>query len=237
MEYLIKATGISKTFGKRKVIKNIDFEIRKGEVLALIGSNGAGKSTLLSLLLGMNKPDCGVIDIWKKDFKNHIGVQLQTTPFFEGYTTLENLSFFSALYHIKLSKEAKEEILESCQLLESKNTLASKLSIGQQKRLSIAITTIHSPELVILDEPSAGLDPKARKDIHHLITSLSKKNVTILFSSHDLDEVLNLADRLVFIHKGEVLEEGSPTKLLHKYNVDKIETIYLKLIDKKENSK
>lgn len=237
MEHLIKATGISKTFGKRKVINTIDFEIKKGEVLALIGSNGAGKSTLISLLLGMNKPDCGETHLWRHDFKNHIGVQLQTTPFFEGYTTLENLSFFTALYNVKLSKAEKEEILESCRLLDAKNTLASQLSLGQQKRLSIAITTIHSPELVILDEPSAGLDPKARKEIHNLITQLSNKDVTILFSSHDMDEVLNLADRLVFLHNGEVLEEGNPTKLLTKYNVDTIETLYLHLIDKKEVSK
>ncbi|WP_310604551.1 ABC transporter ATP-binding protein [Anaerosporobacter sp.] len=233
MDYLIKAKNLTKKYGIRTVINNIDFEIRKGEKLALIGTNGAGKSTTISMLLGMIKPDYGTIKYWCNNYNAKIGVQLQATPFFEGYTAKENLYFFASLYNQTLSNEDIKTILENCNLYEVRNTLASRLSIGQQKRLSIAVTTLHSPELIVLDEPTAGLDPKARYEIKKLIDSLSKKGITVLFSSHDLDEVWNISDRLVFLHQGNVVADGNPKELLEKFNVSNLEELYLILTESK----
>lgn len=229
MKHLITADGLTKKYGKRTVVKGIDFSIEKGEKLALIGTNGAGKSTTISMLLGMVKPDSGAVRYWCGDYNWKIGVQLQSTPFFEGYTAEENLHFFSALYNRKLGSEDIRDILGSCNLYEVRHTLANRLSIGQQKRLSIALTTLHNPELIVLDEPTAGLDPKARYEIKNLMDSLSKKGITIMFSSHDLDEVWNIADRLVFLHEGNIAASGNPKNLLEEFDVTNLEELYLKL--------
>lgn len=231
METLIKAKNLKKSFGTRTVIKGVDFEIRRGEVLALIGTNGAGKSTTLSMLLGMIRPDSGEIKHWCPDYKTRIGVQLQSTPFFEGYSAEDNLHFFASLYGMKLERAKAAEILQGCHLYEARHTQAGRLSVGQQKRLSLAVTTLHSPELILLDEPTAGLDPKARYDIKKMIADLSAGGVTVLFSSHDLDEVWTVADRLIFLHQGVIAAEGNPQALLEQFKVPNLEELYLKVTE------
>lgn len=233
MENLITAKNLTKRYGKRTVVNAIDFNIKKGEKLALIGTNGAGKSTTISMLLGMVKPDEGTVEYWCDDYNGKIGVQLQATPFFEGYSAEENLHFFASLYNKKLEKEDVRSILENCNLYEVRNTLAHRLSVGQQKRLAIAVTTLHSPELIILDEPTAGLDPKARYEIKKLINGLAQGGITVMFSSHDLDEVWNVADRLIFLHQGQVVANGRPEELLEKFNVSNLEELYLLLTEGK----
>ncbi|MCR6109197.1 ABC transporter ATP-binding protein [Bacillus sp. A301a_S52] len=229
MNQLIKARGLKKTFRNRSVVKSIDLDVHEGEILALIGSNGAGKTTTIALLLGMMMPDEGTIIPWIKDYQHHVGVQLQTTPFFEGYTVEENLKLFAALYNRRLSKEDIAQKLDECGLTDSIKTPAVRLSLGQQKRLSLAITTIHNPKLVVLDEPSAGLDPMARHDIKKMMSQLAKNNVTVLFSSHDMDEVMEVAHRLIFMHNGTVIAYGKIDELLTDHNVDNLDALYIKL--------
>lgn len=228
---LIEAKGLRKQFHKQEVVKGIDIEIRQGEILALIGTNGAGKSTTLALLLGIVLPDAGTIVRWREDYKAHIGVQLQSTPFFEGYTTEENLQLFAALYHVPMDKEDIQQKLEECNLLEARKTLASRLSGGQQKRLAIAVTTLHHPELIVLDEPAAGLDPRAKHEVRTMIEQLVKNNVTILFSSHDMEEVSRIANRIILMHEGAIVAQGEPEQLLQHYHAENLEQLYLELTD------
>lgn len=230
---LIEAKGISKQFHGREVVRKIDMEIRQGEILALIGTNGAGKSTTLSMLLGILTPDYGEIMRWRDDYRAHVGVQLQSTPFFEGYTAQENLQLFAALYHVKLNKEQLQAKLDSCNLLNARKTIASRLSGGQQKRLAIAVTTIHNPDLIVLDEPAAGLDPRARHEIRIMIKQLAKDKVTVLFSSHDMEEVSRIADRIILMHDGKIVTQGQPKALLEEYHADNLEDLYLLLTDDK----
>lgn len=234
MNILIEAQGIVKKFGQREVVKGIDIQVQQGEVLALIGTNGAGKSTTLSMLLGIQKPDSGTVKRWRSDYRAHIGAQLQSTPFFEGYTTEENLRLFAALYHVELDEEQIRNKLEACSLLEVRKTMANALSGGQQKRLAIAITTIHDPDLVVLDEPMAGLDPRARHEIRGLIRRLADRKVTVLFSSHDMEEVSRSADRMILLHRGEIVAQGSPQALLQEYQADDLEELYLRLTEDHE---
>ncbi len=231
MKNLIEARKLIKTFNGRQAVKGISLEIRKGEVLALIGTNGAGKSTTLSMLLGILSPDSGNVEYWRPDFKGHIGVQLQSTPFFEGYTAEENLELFSALYNVKLSKSRLLEHLEKCGLAEARKIPAVRMSLGQQKRLAIAVTNIHHPELIVLDEPTAGLDPRARHEIRGMINQLAKENVTVLFSSHDMEEVSRTADRIILLHAGAIAAEGKPEELLIKHSAENLEELYLKLTE------
>lgn len=228
---LMEAKGIHKQFHNREVVKGIDVEIRQGEILALIGTNGAGKSTTMGMLLGILPPDAGAITRWREDYKAHIGVQLQSTPFFEGYTTEENLQLFAALYNLQMGKEQIRKKLEECNLQEARKTLASRLSGGQQKRLAIAVTTLHNPDLIILDEPAAGLDPRARHEVRTMIKRLAQNKVTVLFSSHDMEEVSRIADRIILMHEGLIVAQGEPESLLQQYHTENLESLYLALTD------
>ena len=225
MEVLISAKNIEKKFKKNKILKNINFNINKGEAIALVGPNGSGKTTLINILLGILKADSGEIEINIDNYKKHIGVQLQSTPFFEGYNVRDNILMFSALYEMKLSNEEIEYMLNKYGL--NANTLAIKLSGGEQKKLAIMIATMQNPDLLIFDEPTASLDPRERYNVKNMISELAKENKTILFTSHDLDEVEDIATRIVFLYKGEILENGSKEELLKKYNFDSLEKLYL----------
>ncbi len=225
MEVLISAKNIEKKFKKNKILKNINFNINKGEAIALVGPNGSGKTTLINILLGILKADSGEIEINIDNYKKHIGVQLQSTPFFEGYNVRDNILMFSALYEMKLSNEEIEDMLNKYGL--NANTLAIKLSGGEQKKLAIMIATMQNPDLLIFDEPTASLDPRERYNVKNMISELAKENKTILFTSHDLDEVEDIATRIVFLYKGEILENGSKEELLKKYNFDSLEKLYL----------
>lgn len=228
---LIEAKGIRKQFHNREVVKGIDIEIQQGEILALIGTNGAGKSTALAMLIGILQPDDGTIMRWRKDYRGHIGVQLQSVPFFEGYTAEENLRLFAALYNVKMDKEQIRKKLAECNLQEAGKTLASRLSGGQQKRLAIAVTTLHHPALIVLDEPAAGLDPRARHEIRNMIQQMAKNEVTVVFSSHDMEEVARIADRMILMHEGKIVAQGQPESLLRQYHAENLESLYLELTD------
>lgn len=232
---LMKAKGIGKQFHKRSVVKGIDVEIQQGEILALIGTNGAGKSTTLAMLLGILQPDFGIITRWREDFGAHIGVQLQSTPFFEGYTVEENLRLFAALYNVKIDKEQIIKKLKDCNLEEVRKTPALRLSGGQQKRLAIAVTTLHNPDLIVLDEPAAGLDPRSRNEIQTMIQQLKKNGLTVLFSSHDMEEVSRIADRIILMHEGQIVIQGHPEDLLQQYHAKNLESLYLELTDDNES--
>jgi ABC-2 type transport system ATP-binding protein len=231
---LITAKSLTKIFRGRQVVKGVDLEVEQGQVLALIGPNGAGKSTTLSMLLGILKPDSGSVAYWRDDYRAHIGVQLQSTPFFEGYTAEENLKLFAALYRIKLDEAQLQEKLEECRLTEAKKVPAVRLSIGQQKQLALAVTTVHQPDLIVLDEPTAGLDPRARHDIRQTIRSFADGGRTVVFSSHDMEEVERVADRLVFISEGQIVAQGQPEALLQEYYLNDLEELYLKLTESEE---
>jgi len=228
---LIEGKKLVKNFNNKQVIQGIDLEIKQGEILALIGPNGVGKSTTIAMLLGILAPDSGSVSYWRDDYKAHIGVQLQSTPFFEGYSAKENLRLFGALYHTNFSDKQIDQKLADCHLEDAGKTPAVKLSIGQQKRLAIGVTTVHHPELVVLDEPTAGLDPRSRHEIKAMIDSLADNKQTVLFSSHDMEEVEKLADRLIFMNHGKIVDQGQPGALIKKHQVKNLEMLYLKLTE------
>ena len=225
----IQAINIEKSYSKRKVVKGITLDIRQNEILAVIGPNGAGKSTIMELLIGLRKADTGEIRYWLDTYKEKMGVQLQSAPFFVGLTAFENLRLFAALYMKRLTDEQVNEVLQLCGLYELREVEASKLSGGQQKRLAISIALIHNPTLIFLDEPTAALDPRARQEVHALIRHLHQQGKTVVFTSHDMDEVDKLATRVIMIDKGEILTEGNTKQLYMDHNVSNLEGLYLQL--------
>ena len=231
MQTLIEARGLVKQYGRRKVVNGLDLTIHQGEILAIIGPNGAGKSTTLDMILGLKKPDAGEVTYWCREPKRQIGVQLQSTPFFPGFTALENLRMFAAFYGVRLTDRELYEHLERCGLADVAKTDASRLSGGQQKRLAIAVTLLHRPQLVFLDEPTAALDPRARREIRGLIRDLAESGTTVVFTSHDMEEVHKLATRIVLFRAGRIAASGTPEDLLARYGANSLEELYIRHTD------
>src|SRR5690606_21918494 len=151
--------------------------------------NGAGKSTTLDMLLGLRIPDAGTATYWTADPRREMGVQLQNTPFFPGRTAAEDLQGFASFYGLRLCDARLRELLSQCRLEEVANVEAARLSGGQQKRLAIAAALVHNPKVVFLDEPTAALDPLARHEIRNVVRRIHQAGTTVVFTSHDMEEV------------------------------------------------
>ncbi len=234
MNNLLETHALVKRYGDLVAVKGIDFSVDAGEVVAVIGPNGAGKSTMLEIILGLRLPDEGTVAFSFDHPRRSIGVQLQTTPFFRGLTAAENLTLFANFYGVKLHRQQVIEILTRCGLADAARVVAARLSGGQQKRLAIAMTLAHQPRLIFLDEPTAGLDPRARREIRELIRSLASVGTSIVFTSHDMEEVGKLAGRVALIVAGRLCAEGTPAALLSHYAVSSLEELYLNLTTKEE---
>lgn len=226
---LIECQNITKSYENTEVLQQINLSIEEGEMIAVIGPNGAGKTTFFETLLGIRQCDSGSIHYWTPSYLKHIGVQLQTTPFFPGLNVIENIKMFAAFYYVKMSKQEIQALLQLCGLQQVEKKEASKLSGGQQKRLAIAIALVHNPKLIFLDEPTAALDPRSRKDIHDMIKALKEQSKTVVFTSHDMDEVTKLANRVIFIQSGQIVAHGSPEQLCQSYEANTLDEVYFYL--------
>jgi ABC-2 type transport system ATP-binding protein len=226
---LVEARALVKRYGERAVVNGVSLVVAPGEVVAVIGPNGAGKSTTLELMLRLRAPESGSVTYWIREPRREIGVQLQSTPFFRGLTAAENLRLFASFYHVRLTRARVAAILARCGLAEAARTEAAKLSGGQRKRLAIACALAHEPRLLFLDEPAAGLDPRARREVRELIRALAVEGTAVVFTSHDMEEVGKLASRVVLIVHGKVRAEGTPAALLTQFGAPSLEDLYLSL--------
>jgi len=227
-EPLVRVRGVSKRYGSQAVLTDIHLDIYPGETVAIIGPNGAGKSTLLDLLLGLRQPDTGTIEHISGDPRAEIGLQLQSVPYFAGFTALENMRMLAACYGLRCRDAELLALLERCGLGEAARRDAARLSGGQQKRLALAMATVHRPRLLFLDEPAAALDPRARRDIRALIRELAGDGASIVLTSHDMEEVGLLADRVILLHAGRIVAEGTPEALLAAWGADSLEELFLR---------
>ncbi|MEK4229344.1 ABC transporter ATP-binding protein [Solibacillus sp. FSL H8-0538] len=232
---LIHVKDLEKSFGAKKAVDNISFQIYEGEVVVIIGPNGAGKTTTLNMILGLEQKTTGEINFWTEHYKSLIGVQLQSTPFFPDLTAKENLQLFACFYRKKLTKEEITALFQLCSLADVQNTEVTKLSGGQQKRLSIALAIVHQPSLIFLDEPTAALDPRSRQEIHQTIVNIKNEGKTVVLTSHDMDEASKLADRVLFFYKGAIIAEGSIDELFDKYDMNNLEELYMFLTKEELN--
>jgi ABC-2 type transport system ATP-binding protein len=233
---LIKVDKIGKSFGKKKILTNVTFEIRAGEILGIIGASGSGKTTLLNMLIGFVSPDTGDVkykepklladepsykSVYKQQrrFKNIYGFAAQMPSFYEKLTVKENLYYFGELY--KLSKEVLrsnvDSLLKLIDLETSPNILGRNLSGGMERRLDIACSLIHNPQILMMDEPTSDLDPVLRRSIWNLIKQINNKGTTVLVSSHHLNELETLCDRIALIKDGTLLDIDTPENLKNKY--------------------
>jgi ABC-2 type transport system ATP-binding protein len=222
---LITIENVSKSFGTKKVFENISLSIAQNQIYGVIGLTGAGKTTLFHLLLGQEDPNTGNIKINGKavnssEVKRIAGYSTQEPSFYPQLTVLENLEFFAALYDLtkKKTKERLDEVLLLTGLKKEKHTLAKNLSGGMRKCLDIACALIHDPQIIVLDEPTADLDPLMRKHIWAMLKEIKSQGKTIVLSSHYLDEIEHLCDEIAIIHNKKVLREGTLDEMKHIFS-------------------
>ncbi len=231
MEEILKITNVSKSFGKVKAVDNISFKVKKGEMFAYLGVNGAGKSTTISMICGTLKQDNGSILVCGEDLnkdsnyiKNKIGVVFQNSVLDQTLTVYDNLKYRASLYDITGSKFKKrfEKLAKIFELDEIRNQKVKTLSGGQRRRVDIARSILHNPEVLILDEPTTGLDPNTRKKLWNIIRNLREKNgMTVFLTTHYMEEASD-ADFIIIIEKGKIITEGTPLELKNKYAKDMI---------------
>jgi bacitracin transport system ATP-binding protein len=214
MSMIIKTYGLTKQYGKQKVVADLNLQVNEGEVYGFLGRNGAGKTTTIRMLLGLIKPNQGEIELFgeklqqnKKEILRRIGSIVEFSGFYGNLTGHENLQINARLMGIK-KKNAIEEVLEVVGLQHEPEKRVDRYSLGMKQRLGIARAILHDPELLILDEPTNGLDPIGIKEIRRMIKSLAEeRSISVFISSHILSEVEQLADRIGVIHQGHLLEE------------------------------
>ena len=215
----IKADGLVMTYGDLRAVDEVSFEVEKGEFFGILGPNGAGKTTTLEMVEGLRKPQAGTVTIdgsepWKREHKllRRMGVQLQLASFFERLTAREQLDSFGSLYGVDRGRT--QEMLEHVGLVDKAETRTEDLSGGQKQRLSIACALVHDPDVVFLDEPTAALDPQARRNLWDLLRGLNDSGRTVILTTHYMDEAEALCDRVAIMDGGKILELDSPAALV-----------------------
>jgi ABC-2 type transport system ATP-binding protein len=212
---ILSACSLSKKFGDIVAVDNISFEIYKGEIFGFLGPNGAGKTTTIKMMSGLLEPDSGSVTIHSEDHGRSTGICPQHLVVWENLTCLEQVLYMGRMYNIRSQEVRKraDELLGSLELTGVKERLAKSLSGGMQRRLNIALALIHSPEIVFLDEPQAGLDPQSRVLVRDYIKSI-KHRTTVVLTTHDMEEAEKLSDRICIIDKGKLLVTGSANDIL-----------------------
>src|SRR5512142_2500078 len=215
----IAVTDLVKSYGDLHAVAGVSFTVAPGEVFGILGPNGAGKTTTLEIIEGRREADGGDVRLFgqspwprKPALLPRIGVQLQASSFFERLTAREQIRTFASLYGVPVTRA--DAMLETVGLDEHGNIRTDKLSGGQMQRLSIACALVHGPELVFLDEPTAALDPQARRNLWDLLRQTNDDGRTVVLTTHYLDEAETLCDRVAIMDHGKILEAGPPAALV-----------------------
>lgn len=232
MTSMVVARNIVKTFGRKRALNSINFEIREGEIFGFLGPSGSGKTTMINILTGQLLPDSGITQLLGKDSQDlhptdleKIGIVSDQSGFYEKLSLEKNLLLYAKLYGVNLNRV--DELLDKVGLLASKKVLAEQLSTGMKQRMLLARALINQPKILFLDEPTSGLDPTTSKSIHELLVQLKESGTTIFLTTHDMNEATLLCDHLALLNKGKLIEQGSPADIIQKYNTNKrIKVIY-----------
>ena len=225
-QQVIKADNLGKSFGSFKAISSLTFEVNKGEILGFLGPSGSGKTTTINILTGQLTPDQGQSSILAKSSTNlneedlaNIGLITENSGYYEKLSLYDNLLFFAKLYDVPQGD--LDDLMKRGGLYDRRKTLAEKLSTGMKQRMLLVRAIINKPQVLFLDEPTSGLDPSTSQSIHELIKELQSEGTTIFLTTHDMHEATILCDKIVLLNKGQIVEAGTPSDLIQKYNTDK----------------
>ncbi|HET8991965.1 MAG TPA: ABC transporter ATP-binding protein [Candidatus Saccharimonadales bacterium] len=217
-EVIVKVKNLKKVYGDKVAVKGISFEVKKGEIFGILGPNGAGKTTTLEMIETMREIDGGSITVdgidvakYPNQVKYVIGVQPQTPAFQDKQKLIEIIEMFAAAYGEKVDPKG---FLEEVQLGDYANSYVEQLSGGQKQRLSIAAALVHSPKVFFLDEPTTGLDPQARRNLWDLVKYVRDQGVTVIMTTHYMEEAEQLCDRVAIMDAGKIIELDTPSNLI-----------------------
>ena len=231
MNYVIKVENLKKVYADKVAVDNLSFTVKKGEIFGLLGSNGAGKSTTIECVLGLKKFDGGSVEVLEMDPKRNriklferVGVQLQSSSYQNKIKVWELCQEVSVLY-----KDADDykKLLKDFSLEELRNSYVSSLSGGEKQRLSVLLALLPKPEVIFLDELTTGLDTEARREVWEILKGLKEKGVSILLTSHYMDEVEVLCDKICIIKNGKEIISGSVENIISSSPYEKLEEAYL----------
>ncbi|HUM79754.1 MAG TPA: ABC transporter ATP-binding protein [Candidatus Saccharicenans sp.] len=236
---VLEVNKLSKSFNSFRAVKEVSFELYRGEILGLLGPNGAGKTTIIHMLLGLTLPTSGEIRIFglnpeKSRQREKI---LGRMNFSSTYVALpyslkvrESLMVFAGLYGVKKPRQKIDALIEQFDLKDSANKAVRTLSSGQMTRLNLAKAFINDPEILLLDEPTASLDPDiADRTRNYLIEVKKIKNMAILYTSHNMKEMEAISDHLLFLHRGEIIARGTPAEVVRQFRSENLEEVFLKI--------
>ena len=238
---MIEVKNLQKKFETIEAVKKINFNIKKNQTLALLGPNGCGKSTTIGMLLGLITPTSGQIFITEKElnYKNHqfLDIMNFASPYVElpkKLTVLENLKVYGRMYLIKHLSDKIEQLVEDLNLKPFLNKKTGELSSGQKNRVSLAKSLINNPKILLLDEPTASLDPDTGDYIRSYLEKYKiENNVSILLASHNMAEVMRLSDYVLMMKEGQIIDQGTATNLIDKHGRENLEQVFLKLVREK----
>lgn len=234
---LLEARGLKKTFNHVTAVKDVSFKMYAGEILGLIGPNGAGKTTTMQMLLDLTTPTAGEVSIFGLTMAAHRESILRRVNFSSSYISLpfsltveENLKVFARLYGIKNAGKKIDELLQIFEIESIRKDSTRKLSSGQITRVCLAKALLNEPEILFLDEPTASLDPDMADKTRSLLKRLNrKKHISILYTSHNMAEMEELSDRIIFMNKGRILAADEPARLLRKFNARDLEEVFIRV--------
>ena len=237
MKNLVEVRNIKKNYGKNEAVKGISFNIREDEILGLLGPNGSGKTTTIGMLLGLLKPTSGEILINGQKLEGNRIEILEQINFISPYielpkklTVKQNLTVYGKLYKINNINERIEFLSEKLRLEDLLNSITGELSSGQKNRVSLAKALINEPKVLLLDEPTASLDPEVGDFVRSFLEDYKKeKKISILLASHNMNEVTRLCKSILMMKDGIIIDEGNPKELINKHGRKNLEEVFLKL--------
>ena len=231
---MIHCKNVEKSFGNKKVLDGISFDISKGQIFGLLGPSGAGKTTLIKILTGQIPFDGGTVKVSGKDVsklngkdKKRFGIMMDNFGLYERFSCGDNLAVYADLYGVPKTRIKK--ILEDVGLADSYQKQASDLSKGMRARLQLARAFMSDPEIIFLDEPTSGLDPQTMKSVHKIILDKKESGCTIFLTTHNMEEATKLCDNVILLNEGKIVEEGTPDQICRRY--DHIKRIRLHMTD------
>jgi len=228
---MIEIDSLSKSYNGVRALKGINLKVESGEIFGLLGPNGAGKTTTIRLLTGQLRPDSGGAKIFSRDvfqereeILKNLGVVPEETNLYERLTILQNLKFFCRLYQVDYARI--EEYLEMVGLLAEQDRQVKNLSRGMKQKVLLIRALLHDPEVLFLDEPTSGLDPGSASVIHRILQDLNREGMTVLLTSHNMEEVDKLCHRVAFLNQGQLVEQGIPRDLKLRHSRQQIRIVY-----------
>lgn len=236
-EVILEARDLTREFDGVKALDRFSFKLHRGEILGLLGANGAGKTTAMNCLLGLTLPTSGDLFAFGKSLHKHRIEILKKTNFSSAYVSLpgnlkvwQNLTVFAQIYGVKNAKKKISDLLELLEVSHLRDRVTGQLSAGESTRVNLCKAFLNDPELLMLDEPTASLDPDISDKVRKVVRKVQdERNIGILYTSHNMKDIEEVCDRVIFLHKGKIVAEGTPDQIVKKFSESNLEDVFIKI--------